>query len=636
MDALGFSDFCFAWFVHSVLSDVVAAASAAAASAAAASAAAAAAPSSSSSSSSSASSASSAAATKLSHLVLLLSTLHADMLVVEDFFYKMERFHRQVIQHCPTAVISGFASNLRSWDAIGANLMFSNTSYLQVVGNRSIKRDIWNSYGTQGVVKPWDQQVALAFTSQCGPTKFPWTPNSSYAHHLGFSDGQLHERDENILRLMSNWSWRDNQMGLHNEHDQLAELSLRFQWDPFTLDLASAFNPLFAPSIEAASQFTMYANDTATCFTGGHEGAYLLSCAVALDIVFRHCIEFSTLEDAQIACLEYETCGGITEAAQGVFSLRSGSKLVKVPPHDGCRNWILPRSWVRMTHAQISGATTSSVQCKFHASELRRRTRCRDCADCKTGELNKGGVKVVHGHCRDFCSVDGFCGNSAEYIRSGTDCRDCETPVVLDDRRRLTFDHQRQPLKLIARPAVDTSGQKTVPNHMKQHSMSYNGPTALKAPDFPERASMAPRVSREHWGIVFPFHGAPGSTREKVAHFAWLSICRAMRVAKRATFHIIAIDDMVVEDPVGASDRLPAVNRSDFNGRTNTHFDDGHFSSQRSQEQWLREWRVSCDTPNLQTLLHVEGRKSIAKNMKMGYEWASQYHYIMNLDSGAW
>jgi hypothetical protein len=82
-----------------------------------------------------------------------------------------------------------------------------------------------------------------------------------------------------------------------------------------------------------------------------------------------------------------------------------------------------------------------------------------------------------------------------------------------------------------------------------------------------------------------------GWRRMNITKAAWLSLCRAMRTASqdKGVFHLIAIDD----------------------------------SGAPIQSSWLSEWRERCAAPNLQTVEHVMGLRSISDNMRTGFRWAA-------------
>jgi len=87
---------------------------------------------------------------------------------------------------------------------------------------------------------------------------------------------------------------------------------------------------------------------------------------------------------------------------------------------------------------------------------------------------------------------------------------------------------------------------------------------------------------------------------------AWLSMCRAMRFPQgnknQLLFHVIGIDDTGA--PIEAA--------------------------------WMSEWREKCAAPNLQTLEHVQGNRSISANMRTGFRWAAartELDLIVNIDS---
>jgi hypothetical protein len=81
--------------------------------------------------------------------------------------------------------------------------------------------------------------------------------------------------------------------------------------------------------------------------------------------------------------------------------------------------------------------------------------------------------------------------------------------------------------------------------------------------------------------------------RMNITKAAWLSLCRAMRFPQgkqqHLLFHLIGIDDSGA--PIEAS--------------------------------WLADWRERCAAPNLQTLEHVVGLRSISDNMRLGFRWAA-------------
>ena len=47
------------------------------------------------------------------------------------------------------------------------------------------------------------------------------------------------------------------------------------------------------------------------------------------------------------------------------------------------------------------------------------------CSTCSSGGSHDGGVPVVDGVCRDFCSENGYCGRADVYKSGGTDCATC-------------------------------------------------------------------------------------------------------------------------------------------------------------------------------------------------------------------
>ena len=60
-------------------------------------------------------------------------------------------------------------------------------------------------------------------------------------------------------------------------------------------------------------------------------------------------------------------------------------------------------------------------------------------------------------------------------------------------------------------------------------------------------------------GVIFPFVGAVGTTREKLTQASWLTLCRAVRAAPAVTVHILALDDRepLPKDGVAFKDGVP-------------------------------------------------------------------------------
>ena len=243
---------------------------------------------------------------------------------------------------------------------------------------------------------------------------------------------------------------------------------------------------------------------------------------------------------------------------------------------------------------------------------------CLQCYACHAGAASDGGVSLASDAAGDrcvlFCSPLGYCGDSQLYRSDlSTDCRPCaDFRIVRVPDELSNFAPARDFLErceVCAHCRVDREGGNLLSGGRCSTFCSADGFCQGSMAEFGTDCRSCTHLQHDfrprHWGIVFPFRGDLGSHRLKVAKATWLSLCRAMRRTRGREFHVIAIDSAAV----------PSGN---------------------SQLQWLREWRGSCKAPNLQTLMHVEGHKSIAKNMKMGYEWASQYEYIMNLDSGVW
>ena len=53
-----------------------------------------------------------------------------------------------------------------------------------------------------------------------------------------------------------------------------------------------------------------------------------------------------------------------------------------------------------------------------------------ECKMCMSGGSWDGGVPVVDGICRDYCSVNGYCGVADVYKAGGTDCTPCSSCPV--------------------------------------------------------------------------------------------------------------------------------------------------------------------------------------------------------------
>ena len=139
--------------------------------------------------------------------------------------------------------------------------------------------------------------------------------------------------------------------------------------------------------------------------------------------------------------------------------------------------------------------------------------------------------------------------------------------------------------------------------------------------------------STKSWGIVFVYRVDPNpmSHRAKVIAASWRSICRAIRVHKKMSFHVIAIDDS--GELIDSSSSIMQIDSPNFK-RTDTHFNVPNFESANYQTKWETDWREACGTSNLKSLVHVEGKHSIPGNMEMGYDWAAEFDYIINFDSG--
>ena len=121
-------------------------------------------------------------------------------------------------------------------------------------------------------------------------------------------------------------------------------------------------------------------------------------------VVFRSCLTFNKLVRAQSACLQFDSCGGVTEMYDGVFTLRVGSKLAHVPGSRECRQWIMPRSWVRRrvhtipTTAAGEGHGEGEVWQRCAVTPLpamRKALRCAECSACEAGSHRDGGVDSV-------------------------------------------------------------------------------------------------------------------------------------------------------------------------------------------------------------------------------------------------
>ena len=62
---------------------------------------------------------------------------------------------------------------------------------------------------------------------------------------------------------------------------------------------------------------------------------------------------------------------------------------------------------------------------------------CPDaCKTCLPGGSHDGGVELVDGQCRYFCSTNGYCGYGIDYVIGGTNCGNCHPDSNASRRAR--------------------------------------------------------------------------------------------------------------------------------------------------------------------------------------------------------
>eukprot|EP01048_Picozoa_sp_COSAG05_P011152 COSAG05_NODE_1032_length_6088_cov_23.885624_2_plen_378_part_00 len=271
---------------------------------------------------------------KLPHLVLLLSTLHADMLVVEDFFYKLERNYHEACKTCSTAVISGYTSNIMML-AYGAHFMFNQRAFHMVVRNISTP-----------IVDAWDHELGTLHTSTCG--EWPTRPVHSLAHHMASVEGTHYARDGD------------------------SEYGLGFEWDEYNqalkIQAINYFNFRWYRFIQQRGLKTTA--DIDKCFVGQY-GKVLMHCAAVPRIMmdYQACLKFSKLSDALRACLGLETCGGVmADERRNIFTLHSDRNM-ELPTENqllpNCRNRSESTVWLRQdrVHGKNADGAREALVC---------------------------------------------------------------------------------------------------------------------------------------------------------------------------------------------------------------------------------------------------------------------------------
>ena len=247
--------------------------------------------------------------------------------------------------------------------------------------------------------------------------------------------------------------------------------------------------------------------------------------------------------------------------------------------------------------------------------------RCGPRFHNKPCDCEKAGKPVLY--CADSGFGDGWCGEQKAHKDASSGMFDCNRNIVavpssqkgvhttlLDDEKVVSEKEKDDIIQQLGELIESAGAPAPVPQGREFEIAS------ICADDCKECSCTAQYVSRnrkrlnvtnitieaavQQWGVVFPFHGEVGSLRMQLVNITWLSLCRAMRKAQgKIIFHVIAIDD---------SGHIPTTHSdSNFTGV-------GH----QQHKAWLRQWRATCATPNLQTLDRIEGARSIAKNMRTG------------------
>ena len=249
-------------------------------------------------------------------LLLLLVLWGADMLVVEDFFYKLDRDYQQALTRCHTPIISGYTSNLMVL-SYGAHFLFNQATFQHIVRNISTP-----------LVEAWDDALGVLHTNVCG--EWPRRPYNSYAHHMAPTAGTHYMRDGDM------------------------ESGLRFEWDEVNLALKSQISYQFAlRSYSHVRRIGMATTtDTAICFDGPHRGKVMLHCAASFEVMIDHrtCFSYTNLTEALHACLRMQSCSGVVTHEQShTHTLHSDAALSveSVPPLENCRERSLTAVWIR-------------------------------------------------------------------------------------------------------------------------------------------------------------------------------------------------------------------------------------------------------------------------------------------------
>ena len=178
---------------------------------------------------------------------------------------------------------------------------------------------------------------------------------------------------------------------------------------------------------------------------------------------------------------------------------------------------------------------------------------------------------------------------------------------------------------------LEVERQRTAPAEVRMDRLSEQVATLNKR-QAPPTASTGNQSNQ--WGIVIPFHHKQGSRRMKLAEATWQSLCRAMGAAKvleggAPTFNVMMIDDS------GAID-AGYKRRNDGSGTIQT-YTGRQGPEATASEAWVQTQRIKCEKSNkdvkLGTVVRLEGFHDISLNMQRGFRWASQYDYIVNIDS---
>ena len=203
--------------------------------------------------------------------------------------------------------------------------------------------DVWVKNVSEPVVEAWDTKFGETHVQACG--NWPSRPNSSYAHHMALAGS------------------------LHYDRDGDSESGLRFGWDVENMLLKKSLDPHYGSRFFALAKLQgLRTSTSADCFDGPHSERVLRHCATNANHALgttqsaERCIDFPTLQSAQMACLRWESCGGIVlHEEQRRYSLHSTTQLIVMQPKQipNCRTVAKTSAWVRKTTSKMAACIAS-------------------------------------------------------------------------------------------------------------------------------------------------------------------------------------------------------------------------------------------------------------------------------------